>query len=331
MLLATAGTNATVAAATLCYSKVSKLSHLSKLARESDTANRTMEADHLHTMDARAVLIKLADRLHNMMTLDALPSSKKQRFAKETIEIFSPLANCLGITSWKEQLETLSFKHLNPEQHNDLSSQLLKSFDEAMVMKKLAMDEIHDIHQLSLNLLLAGGTKKVLANTLHLCSIWLNGPVWLSHGNVEIWANTKRALTTMIEDCPNSYKHGSGSDGPVYVIMIENDKMSVQEFPENSTVKDVLNIAGHGCKVKMGDVIELTPRIPVKSLTEYREEIQRMYDRGHSVPNSSRRLTAGSTVTAGCMVVRWGRSSSTVLSIIHGKHVCKYVGKRYGT
>ncbi|GKC59395.1 probable GTP diphosphokinase RSH2, chloroplastic, partial [Tanacetum coccineum] len=113
---------------------VSKLSHLSKLARESDTSNRTMEADHLHTMDARAVLIKLADRLHNMMTLDALPSSKKQRFAKETIEIFSPLANCLGITSWKEQLETLSFKHLNPEQHNDLSSQLLKSFDEAMVM-----------------------------------------------------------------------------------------------------------------------------------------------------------------------------------------------------
>ncbi|GKA05905.1 Toll/interleukin-1 receptor domain-containing protein [Tanacetum coccineum] len=94
---------------------VSKLSHLSKLARESDTANRTLEADHLHTMflamvDARAVLIKLPDRLHNMMTLDVLRLSKKQRFAKETVEIFAPLANRLGITSWKEQLETLFFK-----------------------------------------------------------------------------------------------------------------------------------------------------------------------------------------------------------------------------
>lgn len=117
---------------------MSKLSHLSKLARESDTANRTTEADRLHTMflamaDARAVLIKLADRLHNMMTLEALPLSKQQRFAKETMEIFAPLANRLGIISWKEQLETLCFKYLNPEQHNALSSKLLKSFDEAMV------------------------------------------------------------------------------------------------------------------------------------------------------------------------------------------------------
>ncbi|GKB47405.1 hypothetical protein Tco_0898158 [Tanacetum coccineum] len=113
------------------------------------------------------------------------------------------------------------------------------------------MDEIYDIHGLRLIVeneeAAIKRSKKVLANTLHLCSIWLNGPVWLSHGNVEIWANTKRALTIMIKYCPNSYKHGSGSDGPVYVIMIENDKMSVQEFPENSTVKDVLNIAGHGC------------------------------------------------------------------------------------
>lgn len=97
-----------------------------------------MEADRLHTMflgmaDARAVLIKLADRLHNMMTLESLPLNKKQRFAKETMEIFAPLANRLGITSWKEQLENLSFKYLNPEQHDDLASRLLKSFDEAMV------------------------------------------------------------------------------------------------------------------------------------------------------------------------------------------------------
>ena len=114
------------------------MSELSKLARESNTATKIIEADRMHTMflgmvDARAVLIKLADRLHNMMTLDALPLSKQYRFAKETMEIFAPLANRLGIVSWKEQLENLCFKYINPERYTDLSSQLLKSFDEAMV------------------------------------------------------------------------------------------------------------------------------------------------------------------------------------------------------
>jgi len=118
--------------------QVSKLSHLSKLARENNTASRTVEADRLHTMflamaDARSVLIKLADRLHNMMTLEALPMVKQQRFAKETLEVFAPLANRLGIFSWKEKLENLCFKYLYPEQHKLLSSKLLRCFDEAMI------------------------------------------------------------------------------------------------------------------------------------------------------------------------------------------------------
>lgn len=117
---------------------VSKLSHLSKLARENNTASKSVEADRLHTMflamaDARAVLIKLADRLHNMMTLDALPVAKQQRFAKETLEIFAPLANRLGISSWKEQLENLCFKHLYPIQYEELSSKLVDSYDDVMI------------------------------------------------------------------------------------------------------------------------------------------------------------------------------------------------------
>lgn len=117
---------------------MSKLSQLSKLARENNTACKTVEADRLHTMylameDARAVLIKLADRLHNMMTLDALPMVKQQRFAKETLEIFAPLANRLGVSTWKEQLENLCFKYLYPEQHKELSSKLVKSFNEALI------------------------------------------------------------------------------------------------------------------------------------------------------------------------------------------------------
>lgn len=111
---------------------------MSKLARDNNTASKTVEADRLHTMflamaDARAVLIKLADRLHNMMTLDALPLIKQQRFAKETLEIFAPLANRLGISSWKEQLENLCFKYLHPDQHKDLSTRLVESFDDEMI------------------------------------------------------------------------------------------------------------------------------------------------------------------------------------------------------
>lgn len=118
------------------FAQVSKLSHLSKLARDNNTASRTVEADRLHTMllamaDARAVLIKLADRVHNMKTLGALPLVKQQRFAKETMEIFVPLANRLGIASWKDQLENLCFKHLNPEEHKELTSKLKESVDEA--------------------------------------------------------------------------------------------------------------------------------------------------------------------------------------------------------
>lgn len=115
---------------------------MSKRARDNDTASRTAEADRLHTMylamaDARAVLIKLADRLHNMMTLDALPLEKQQRFAKETREIFVPLAHRLRISSWSEQLENLCFKFLEPEQHKEISSKLEKSFDKNLILSAI--------------------------------------------------------------------------------------------------------------------------------------------------------------------------------------------------
>lgn len=68
--------------------------------------------------DIRVVLIKLADRLHNMQTLEALPRDKQLRIAKETMEIFAPIANRLGIGEIKGQLEDLSFKFLEPDNYN---------------------------------------------------------------------------------------------------------------------------------------------------------------------------------------------------------------------
>lgn len=96
-------------------------------ARQRRVAETTRAAESLRKMllamarDFRVIIIKLADRLHNMETLDALPPEKRTRIANETLDVYAPLAARLGIWQIKWQLEDLSFKHLHPNEFQRVS------------------------------------------------------------------------------------------------------------------------------------------------------------------------------------------------------------------
>jgi GTP diphosphokinase / guanosine-3',5'-bis(diphosphate) 3'-diphosphatase len=100
---------------------------VSKLDRIEFETQEKAQAENFRKMllamarDVRVILIKLADRLHNMRTLDTLPPEKRRRIARETIEIYAPIANRLGLNSIYQELEDLSFKHLYPDRHRVLA------------------------------------------------------------------------------------------------------------------------------------------------------------------------------------------------------------------
>jgi GTP pyrophosphokinase len=95
------------------------------LGRRSDAVSETLRKTFLAMGDdVRVVLIKLADRLHNMRTLGFVPEEKRRRIGKQTLEIFAPLANRLGIWQIKWELEDLAFRHVDPEQYKEIADQL---------------------------------------------------------------------------------------------------------------------------------------------------------------------------------------------------------------
>src|ERR1700740_3088749 len=94
---------------------VTKISRLNMMAREARQAENVRKMVLAMVHDVRVVLVKLADRLHNMRTLEYLDAEKQQRISRETLDIYAPIAHRLGMGLVRNELEDLSFRYLEPE------------------------------------------------------------------------------------------------------------------------------------------------------------------------------------------------------------------------
>ena len=128
--------------------KLVKLAYVSKEEAQIETYRKMFLA---MARDIRVVLIKLADRLHNMRTMKFMPEHKQQSISKETLEIYAPLANRLGIYNIKWELEDLAFRYSNPKVYYDLVEAVKIKRREREGMIREAMDELqHHLDQMSI-------------------------------------------------------------------------------------------------------------------------------------------------------------------------------------
>ncbi|TNF93678.1 MAG: bifunctional (p)ppGpp synthetase/guanosine-3',5'-bis(diphosphate) 3'-pyrophosphohydrolase, partial [Gammaproteobacteria bacterium] len=150
---------------------VAKLDKL-RTGAEGDVLMEASQAESLRKMllamaqDVRVVLIKLADRLHNMQTVKYLPEAKQKHLASETMEIYAPLANRLGIWQIKWELEDLAFRVLHPDSYRKLASALDRKRHERESMIAQVTNEVSRLLDKE------GITADIKGRPKHIYSIW---------------------------------------------------------------------------------------------------------------------------------------------------------------
>jgi GTP pyrophosphokinase len=167
--------------------------------RKQDLASETLRKTLLAMGDdVRVVLIKLADRLHNMRTLNYMSDEKRRRIAKETLDIFAPLANRLGIWQMKWELEDLGFQYYNPEKYYEIAEQLNNEKQpdrqeqiEAIKVNLIKLLAQHNIHNVDI-----GGRSK------HIYSIYKK---MMKKGKPFDLIRDVRAVRIIVPDVPSCY------------------------------------------------------------------------------------------------------------------------------
>src|SRR5579859_3846914 len=145
---------------------LTKLKRLELVSREAKQAENLRKLLLAVSDDVRVLLVKLADRLHNMRTLEFVPEASRQRIAEETLDIYAPLAGRMGMQEMREELEDLSFRTLDPEAYGVVKQRL----DALAERNRNLISEIES--QLSKNLRNNGLTAGVYGRRKRPFSIW---------------------------------------------------------------------------------------------------------------------------------------------------------------
>jgi GTP pyrophosphokinase len=166
-------------------------------SRRYDLVSETLRKTFLAMgEDVRVVLIKLADRLHNMRTLGHLPEQKRYRIAQETLDIFAPLANRLGIWQIKWELEDLAFRYVNPEKYKEIANNLAeKRFD-----RESGMTEI--IEHLTEIISQSGIKPEISGRPKHIYSIYRK---MVRKGVAFDQVHDVRGVRIIVPDIPSAY------------------------------------------------------------------------------------------------------------------------------
>src|SRR5262249_31706079 len=105
---------------------VTKIGQIDFVSREEQQAENLRKMMLAMVDDIRVVLIKLADRLHNMRTLEHLPPDRQQKIARETLDIYGPIAHRLGMGKIRGELEDLGFRYLDPDTYQQVQAAVEK-------------------------------------------------------------------------------------------------------------------------------------------------------------------------------------------------------------